>query len=50
LISQAAEGKARAAAVDDWVGERLAGTYVRLSPEHNRCPFEHDWAKTGPNH
>lgn len=48
LIQQAAEGKARAKAVDDWVAERLKGTYVRLSAEHATCPFQHDWAKLEP--
>lgn len=45
MIQQAAEGKIRAAAVDDWVGSRLDGTYVRLQDEYRTCPFGHDWAK-----
>lgn len=45
MIQQAAEGKMRASAVDEWVGSRLDGTYVRLNQDYRQCPFNHDWAK-----
>jgi len=45
MVQQAAEGKQRAAAVDEWVKERVLGTYVRLSTEHAGCTFMHDWVK-----
>ncbi|MCC6541167.1 MAG: peptidylprolyl isomerase [Flavobacteriales bacterium] len=43
MIQQAAEGKMRAAAVDEWVGNRLEGTYVRLNEDYRQCRFMHDW-------
>jgi peptidyl-prolyl cis-trans isomerase SurA len=46
LIQQAAEGKLRAEAIDDWVKDRLSGTYIRLAPEYVQCPFSHDWLHT----
>jgi peptidyl-prolyl cis-trans isomerase SurA len=46
LIQQAAEGKLRAEAIDDWVKDRLSGTYVRLAPEYVKCAFTHDWLHT----
>lgn len=45
MVQQAAEGKLRATAVDEWVGGRLDGTYVRLNEDYRGCPFTHDWAK-----
>ena len=45
LIQQAAEGKQRAEAIDKWVTERLAGTFVRLAPEFSSCTFTHDWQR-----
>jgi len=46
LIQQATEGKLRAQAIDDWVKDRLSGTYVRLAPEYVQCTFSHDWLHT----
>ena len=46
LIQQAAEGKLRAESIDDWVKERLLGTYVRLAPEFTTCTFTHDWQRS----
>lgn len=45
LIQQAAEGKQRAEAIDRWVTERLAGTFVRIAPEFSSCTFTHDWLR-----
>jgi len=45
MIQQAAEGKLRAAAVEDWVSSRLDGTYVRLNKDYHGCTFTHDWAR-----
>lgn len=44
MIQQAAEGKLRAAAVEEWVSSRLDGTYVRLNKDYKGCTFTHDWA------
>ena len=46
MIQQAAEGKLRSAAVDNWVKERVEGTYVRIDPDYATCTFSHDWNKT----
>jgi len=46
LIQQAAEGKMRAESIDNWVKERLQGTYVRLAPEFGSCTFNHDWQRS----
>jgi peptidyl-prolyl cis-trans isomerase SurA len=46
LIQQATEGKLRAQAIDDWVKDRLSGTYIRLAPEYVQCEFSHDWLHT----
>ena len=43
LIQQAAEGKLRAEAIDEWVGDRIGSTYVRLSEEYRKCGFLHAW-------
>lgn len=43
LIHQAAEGKIRSQAIDAWVKERLAGTYVHLADGYTDCPLMHDW-------
>ncbi|MCW5898844.1 MAG: peptidylprolyl isomerase [Flavobacteriales bacterium] len=45
LIKQAAEGKMRAKAVDEWVKDRLEATYVRLAPDYANCEFLHAWSK-----
>lgn len=45
MIQQAAEGKLRAAAVEEWVSSRLDGTYVRLNKDYKGCTFTHDWAR-----
>lgn len=45
MIMQAAEGKRKAAAVDEWVGDRMEGTYVRLAEDYHTCPFTHQWVK-----
>lgn len=45
LVQQAAEGKLRAESIDEWVKERLLGTYVRLAPEFSPCTFSHDWQR-----
>ncbi|MBX2972334.1 MAG: peptidylprolyl isomerase [Flavobacteriales bacterium] len=45
MIQQAAEGKLRATAVDEWVGSHLEATYVRLNDDYRQCPFTHPWAK-----
>lgn len=49
LIQQAAEGKLRAKAIDDWVKDRLAGTYVRVASEYVECEFNHDWLHSTSN-
>ncbi|HPF89492.1 MAG: peptidylprolyl isomerase [Flavobacteriales bacterium] len=49
MVQQATEGKMRATAVDEWVGNRLEGTYVRLNEEYRQCPFTHDWAREVDN-
>lgn len=46
LVQQAAEGKLRASSIDNWVKEKLQGTYIRLAPEFTSCPFTHDWQGT----
>lgn len=43
LIQQAAEGKLRSEAIDKWVQDRIASTYVRLSDEYHTCGFTHEW-------
>ena len=45
MIQQATEGKKRAAAVDEWVGNRREATYVRIHEDYRQCPFTHDSAK-----
>ena len=45
MIQQAAEGKLRAKAVDDWVGDNLGSTYVRLNEDYRQCAFSHPWVK-----
>ncbi len=45
LIQQAAEGKKRSEAVDRWVNEHIATTYVRIDPAYAECPFTHPWNK-----
>ena len=49
MIQQATEGKMRATAVDEWVGNRLESTYVRLNEDYRQCPFTHDWAREVDN-
>ena len=46
LIQQAAEGKMRSEAVDRWVKDKLASTYVRLVDDYVNCTFMHDWGRT----
>lgn len=43
LIQQAAEGEKRSRAVDQWVNDKLAGTYVRFMPGYATCAFRHPW-------
>lgn len=45
MVQQAAEGKMRAATVDEWVGSHLDATYVRLNEDYHQCPFTHPWVK-----
>jgi len=45
MVQQAAEGKMRAAAVDEWVGSHLDATYVRLNEDYHQCSFTHPWVK-----
>lgn len=43
LVQQAAEAKTRQRKVDDWVREKLSGTYVHVISDLASCPFEHPW-------
>ncbi len=43
LVQQAAEGKLRQDAVDDWVGEKLRTTYVQIIKAYRGCPFQYPW-------
>ena len=43
MIQQAAEGKLRTEAVDQWVTDRLEGTHVRIDAEYATCAFSHVW-------
>jgi peptidyl-prolyl cis-trans isomerase SurA len=45
LLQQAAEGQLRAKAMDAWVKDNLANTYVRIADDHAACPFEHEWVR-----
>ncbi len=44
LVQQAAEARLRQRSVDEWVGQRLKGTYVNIVEAYRGCPFEHPWA------
>ncbi|HRH69313.1 MAG TPA: peptidylprolyl isomerase [Flavobacteriales bacterium] len=46
MLQQAAEGKLRAEAAQQWVAEKLEGTYVRIDPEYATCTFSHVWNPT----
>ncbi|MFN3875271.1 MAG: peptidylprolyl isomerase, partial [Flavobacteriales bacterium] len=50
LIHQAAEARKRQEAVDAWVGDRLAGTYVRIDEDLAGCRFRYPWIKTANGH
>lgn len=43
LVQQAAEAKLRQRSVDDWVREKLVGTYVHVIPAYAGCSFEYPW-------
>ena len=43
LVQQAAEAKMRQKAIDGWVSEKLAGTYVHIVAPYASCAFEHPW-------
>lgn len=43
LVQQAAEGRTKQRAVNDWIKEKLNGTYVHIIPDYAGCPFEHPW-------
>ncbi len=43
LVQQAAEAKLRQRSVDDWVKDKLSGTYVNIIPAYQGCKFEHPW-------
>ena len=43
LIKQAAEGRKRQKAVDDWVKDHLANIYVRILDDYTGCTFQHPW-------
>lgn len=43
LIHQAAEASKRQEAVDKWVAERSASTYVRIDQIYRECPFNYPW-------
>lgn len=45
LVTQAAEGRVKQRAMDDWINEKLAGTWVRIIPDYAGCAFEHPWVK-----
>ncbi|MBP8822424.1 MAG: peptidylprolyl isomerase [Flavobacteriales bacterium] len=48
LVQQAAEGKMRQRAVDDWVQEKLRTTYVNIIKAYQGCSFQHPWlGRTG---
>lgn len=44
-VTQAAEAQVRQRAVDDWMKEKLAATWVRIIPDYAGCPFDHVWIK-----
>lgn len=46
LLQQAAESKQRAAAVDNWVKDKLQWTHVRVDTGYATCPFLTDWTFT----
>ncbi|MCB0792671.1 MAG: peptidylprolyl isomerase [Flavobacteriales bacterium] len=48
LFQQAAERRMKQKMVDDWVKEKLGGTYVRVDPGYATCPFTHDWLQERP--
>ncbi|HRD52840.1 MAG TPA: peptidylprolyl isomerase, partial [Flavobacteriales bacterium] len=43
LIHQAAEASKRQQAVDKWVADRSASTYVRIDQTYRECPFNYPW-------
>jgi peptidyl-prolyl cis-trans isomerase SurA len=43
MMQQACEAEARTKAVDRWLADKLANTYVRVAPEYTTCPFKYDW-------
>ncbi len=45
LVTNAAEGKFKQRAINDWVREKIGGTYVKIIPDYAACPFEHPWIK-----
>jgi peptidyl-prolyl cis-trans isomerase SurA len=49
LIQQAAEGKIRADAMEQWVRDRLTTTFVRIVPDYIDCDFSHQWVKHPDN-
>ncbi len=46
LIQQAAEGKLRSQAIDEWVRDRVSSTYVKLVDDYVGCTFMHGWGGT----
>ena len=45
LVTQAAEGRVKQRAMDEWIDDKLSGTWVRIIPDYAGCPFEHAWVK-----
>jgi len=43
LILQAAENRKRQSAVDSWMKDHIAGTYIRVLDDYSGCTFQHPW-------
>ncbi|MCB0794930.1 MAG: peptidylprolyl isomerase [Flavobacteriales bacterium] len=44
LLKEAAEGDLRNRMVQDWLDEKLAGTYVRVHEAYSTCAFQNAWS------
>jgi peptidyl-prolyl cis-trans isomerase SurA len=45
-VADAAEGRAKQKVIDEWVKEKLAGTWIRVIPDYASCPFRQKWITT----
>lgn len=45
LINNAASNIKRSEMINNWVGRKVKGTYVRLDEKYLTCSFDHDWVK-----